>query len=171
MSDTIQVQGIAYYPCVKSVNKKSGKYSVDLVVDDKTSKQLVVLGLVPAQDKKGVDKAYEEHSGKVFKFHREPISSKGNNVGPPGVVDSQGNNVDCLVGNGSKVNVAFFVAKYLYEGEPGCFGYLNGIQVLDLVPYEFEGSSFDAIEGGYVADQQVDPVDQVEEEAQNGDAF
>lgn len=53
---------------------------------------------------------------------------------PPGVFDKYGQPLTALVGNGSKVKVAY--TENVYEGFGGGINlYLSGVQVIELVPY------------------------------------
>ena len=51
------------------------------------------------------------------------------------------------VGNGSKVNVSYFPKEYTVYGG-GVKGYLNAVQVVDLIEYATD--EFDVVQGGYV---------------------
>ena len=62
------------------------------------------------------------------------------------VKDSQRNPFpnDKLIGNGSKVNVSYFPKEYTVYGG-GVKGYLNAVQVVDLVEYKTD--DFDVVDG------------------------
>ena len=62
------------------------------------------------------------------------------------VKDSQRNPFpnDKLIGNGSKVNVSYFPKEYTVYGG-GVKGYLNAVQVVDLVEYKTD--AFDVVDG------------------------
>ena len=62
------------------------------------------------------------------------------------VKDSQRNPFpnDKLIGNGSKVNVSYFPKEYTVYGD-GVKGYLNAVQVVDLVEYKTD--DFDVVDG------------------------
>ena len=51
------------------------------------------------------------------------------------------------IGNGSKVNVSYFPKEYSVYGG-GVKGYLNAVQVVDLVEYSTD--DFGVVKGGYV---------------------
>ena len=51
------------------------------------------------------------------------------------------------IGNGSKVNASYFPKPYTQYGG-GVKGYLNAVQVVDLVEYNTD--EFDVVKGGYI---------------------
>jgi hypothetical protein len=71
------------------------------------------------------------------------------------VKDSQRNAFpsDKRVGNGSKVNVSYFPKEYTVYGG-GVKGYLNAVQVTDLVEYSMD--DFGVVEGGYTNNEVED---------------
>ena len=74
----------------------------------------------------------------------------------PFLADARGNKwpKDTLVGNGSKVKVAFSPNAYSTGSNSGTNLYLNGVQIIDLVPYKeasFEDLGFQQEEGFDVA--------------------
>lgn len=94
----------------------------------------------------------------IFTFKRSTINSNGRPVSRPIVVDSQRNAwpKELLIGNGSYGIVAFSPFTWRNKlGKCGVSLYLDGVQVLSHVPYEsFDAeSTFDVVEGGFVAPQ------------------
>jgi hypothetical protein len=92
-----------------------------------------------------------------FRFKRTETSAKGNLMSPPVIVDAKKNPwpADCLIGNGSKVKVAFTHWGWTEKrsGAKGISLTLESLQVLDLVPYErVDASSAFGEEEGYVAE-------------------
>ena len=66
---------------------------------------------------------------------------------PPSIVDADRNDITgTLIGNGSLVNVKFNEWQNPASGKTGL--YLNGLQVIQLIPYEKDGG-FEVIEGGF----------------------
>lgn len=67
----------------------------------------------------------------------------------PKVADAHGHYYDeedvPMVGNGSKIRIAYNMKPWEFGGKNGVKLYLQGVQILDLIPYE--GSMFDAEEG------------------------
>ena len=92
-----------------------------------------------------------------FSFKRTETSARGNTMSPPVVVDSKKNlwPVDCLIGNGSKVKVAFTAWGWTEKrsAAKGISLTLESVQVIDLVPYErIDAASAFGEEDGYVAE-------------------
>ena len=75
--------------------------------------------------------------------------SKDGTFRPMSVKDSERNEFPSnkRVGNGSKVNVSYFPKEYTVYGG-GVKGYLNAVQVVDLIEYATD--EFDVVKGGYV---------------------
>lgn len=161
MGTKVKVDGIAVYASVHAPNKVSGAYSVDLVVDAKTEAELTAAGLSPARTRTGELVQHNGYEGKVFRFKKKVRDSRGNELTPPGVFDSQGNVVPAsvMVGNGSKVRVYANVYSYKVPGGPsGVAGGLNNLQVIELKEY----ARLDKIEGGYVASAESDDDDAID---------
>ncbi len=97
-------------------------------------------------------------TGKLrFRFKRTETSAKGNLMSPPVIVDSKKNlwPADCLIGNGSKVKVAFTAWGWTEKrsGAKGVSLTLESLQVIDLVPYErVDAASAFGEEEGYVTE-------------------
>lgn len=92
-----------------------------------------------------------------FRFKRTETSAKGKLMSSPVIVDAKLNRwpADCLIGNGSKVKVAFTHWGWTEKrsGAKGISLTLESLQVLDLVPYErVDASSAFGEEEGYVAE-------------------
>lgn len=91
-----------------------------------------------------------------FRFKKKERTKKGQVLQAPTVYDSKKNPwpSDTLIGNGSKVKIAFHVWGWEDKfGKKGVSLSLEAVQVLDLVPYEKldPGSAFSE-ENGYVVD-------------------
>lgn len=97
-------------------------------------------------------------TGKLrFRFKRTETSARGNLMSPPVIVDAKKNPwpQDCLIGNGSKVKVAFTAWGWTEKrsGAKGISLTLESLQVLDLVAYErIDAASAFGEEEGYVAE-------------------
>lgn len=105
-------------------------WSLDLEVTDKERDRLKKEGLRPWH------RGGEEETN-IFKFVRKETSSKGKELGPPKVVDSNKNAWNNgEIGNGSLVKVSFFTYEHAMSKKAGLGKSLNAIQVVDLVPYE-----------------------------------
>lgn len=111
-------------------------WKIDLIVDDKEKERLEGLGL------KG--KATDANR---FTFKQKAVRKDGTENRPPNVVDAGKNPWpdDTLIGNGSKVKVAFTTYEHQMSKQYGLGKGLNAVQVLDLVPYSGGGgvSEFD----------------------------
>lgn len=131
------VKGKALYAFV---NKPSqfGDYSVDLVVDDKSAKTLTQAGL---KGKSAAEKVLpggetaDKYGPWVFKF-KQKVEGKQGTLPPPVVVDTAGKPVTALIGNGSEVIVQYRVGGWSFNNRKGVAGYLQAIQVTNLIPYE-----------------------------------
>jgi hypothetical protein len=91
-----------------------------------------------------------------FRFKKNETTKKGNLLSPPAVYDSHKNPWPdgVLIGNGSKVKVAFSVWGWEDKfGKKGVSLSFEALQVLDLVEYlrKDPGDAF-GVENGYVAD-------------------
>lgn len=153
------VQGKAYWASVQSPNTTFDPvYSIDLHVDIDTARKLKAEGLKVKKDDDG---------NLVVKFKRKAFKKDGSPMSKPTVVDRAKRPLTELIGNGSLVNVSYNVFDWSFGGKSGKSGGLNGVQVLDLIPYESkaaddfevleqEDSSF---EEGSPADFDDDPFD------------
>lgn len=99
------------------------------------------------------EKGREVPTGKVeFRFKRKELTAKGQIKSPPLVVDSKKNlwPPETLIGNGSKIKVAFSPWGWDMAGAKGMSLELEQIQVLELV--EYAGRDVDPFEeeDGYV---------------------
>lgn len=155
----VKVDGVAMYASVHTPNQHTGVFSVDLIVDDATSKKLQAVGLSPAKDKTGAKRSYEDvgHAGDVFRFKRKLQTASGTKLSPPKVVDSVGNDIpsNILIGNGSKVRVYGTAYEYNAPGKgKGIAAGLNTLQVIDLVKVEF----IDRVDGGFTVDASAAPT-------------
>lgn len=144
--ETMIVTGKAFYASVHRPNKGSGKYApkyeVQVVVDADTEAKLLKRGLKKAVHKDkdtGLTKfvSFEGTPGAVFKFYMDTATRDGSPQAPS-VVDAAGKPTKVLVGNGSVINASINVFDYT-NGAGGTSSRLNGIQIVELVPYEPKG--------------------------------
>ena len=102
------------------------------------------------------DKGRPVPTGKIrFNFKRKQELPRGGMKAAPVVVDSRKNlwPTDKLIGNGSKIKVAFSPWKWEGPSGKGMSLELESIQVLDLVSYDPEGTTdLFGEEDGYVLD-------------------
>lgn len=102
------------------------------------------------------DKGRPVKTGKLkFNFKRKEATSKGNIKSPPMVVDAKKNlwPTETLIGNGSKVKVAFSCWGWSGPSGKGMSMELESLQVLELVSYD-KPAAADAFaeEDGYVVE-------------------
>jgi hypothetical protein len=148
-----KVDGIAFYAKVSVPDEMSDAYSVDFIpLNDEENAKLVDAG---AQQAKRRDGSAVEHQGfegrPVYKIKRKTHTRAGDELGPPSVVDSQGNPIDVLIGNGSKVRVYGKAFNWNFKGKSGTGLGLNTVQVLELIEY----NTVDKVAGGFVANTEV----------------
>ena len=137
-------EGVAYWASVTSPNTRfEPVYSVDPVVDptvadDFENRGFKVKSLV----------VNNEEVGRAITIKRKVNGKKGSRPAPK-LFNKNKEQIDVLVGNGSKVKV-----QYDEWEIDNTFGHFKGLdfqamQVLDLVSFKSEdGSEFDSLEGG-----------------------
>lgn len=144
------VQGIAYWAKVREdvFDKKFNRWTIDVILDTKGVNKLKEAGLKP---KKNEDGKW------VFKFKRARIRKKdGVAKTPPVVVDEYNKPFTGLIGNGSVVNIQFTPIKYTEYGG-GITHDLQGVQVVDLVPYApADGAEFKALKEEVVEERAME---------------
>lgn len=129
-SDSFVLQGKAFYLNSARPNELSGKYQMDLCVDDATVERLTTLGIEVKN--KGDDR------GNFVTLKRSAETKDGKPMSGPRVIDSEKNEIpdDILVGNGSTVKVITNKFDWKFKGKTGVGLGLDTVQVLDLIPYE-----------------------------------
>ena len=138
------ISGEAYWAHVITPNTKfnpDGEWSVEICNLDATNKKIAEadgLTLKNKGDERG-----------DFVTLKQYARTKDGTFKPMSVKDAQRNPfpADKRVGNGSKVNASYYPKPYDQYGG-GVKGYLQGVQVVDLVEYNTD--DFDVVEGGYV---------------------
>ncbi len=148
-----KVDGIAFYAKLNTPDEMSGAYSIDFIPANETEeKKLLDVGATKATRRDG---SAVEHSGyegrSVFKIKRKTHTKAGEELGAPEVVDSQGNKVDVIIGNGSKVRVYGKAFSWNFKGKSGTGLGLNTVQVLSLIEY----AKVDKVAGGFVASTEI----------------
>ena len=89
-------EGIAYWASVTTPNTRfEPKYTIDLVVDDGTADQLRAEGIT----------VKDKDEGATVTIKRLVNGNNGMVRKAPKLMDRNKNELDCLVGNGSKVRV------------------------------------------------------------------
>ena len=141
------INGYAHWAKVYPSNANEGKYSIDIGLKNQSDIDfLTKLGLKvkdPVDDK--------DKRGKHITLKAYVKDYNGNETVLP-VVDSKLNPVsdNTLIGNGSEVNVEFYVKNYPKKSKvKGVYGYLCKVQIVDLV--EYQGGGLKAFDGGFTA--------------------
>jgi hypothetical protein len=150
------VDVIAFYAKVYQPDEMSDAYSIDAVADtEQAVKILESVGATPAVRRDGSPVEHQGFEGKpVYKIKRKTTTRSGESLGAPTVVDSQGNAITNLIGNGSRVRVYGKAFNWNFKGKSGTGLGLNTVQVIDLVEY----NTVSKVEGGFVAKTEV-PTD------------
>lgn len=168
-------QGIALYPWLTTPDKQfnpEGDYKVELKLDpnDPEVEKFIdgladdVKAYFTEAAKKDKSKAGLAKTARV-PVHADVERDTGQETGlvvvkfksgfKPGLFDSMGSPIvdDIKVGSGSIIRVAF--TKNFYDAFGGGMNlYLQQVQIIKFVEYNARGvSAFDAVEGGYQADQ------------------
>ena len=129
------ISGTAYWAKVHQPHfdqyNEQGIFSIDVTVDAKTKKQLQDLGLGPRIKNKG------DERNDFITIKRKYTRKDGKKTSAPRVVDSKKTPIspDDLIGNGSKVNVAFDTYDYNVGGNQGVGSSLKAVQVIKLIEY------------------------------------
>jgi hypothetical protein len=108
------------------------KYMVTILTDQDTAADLEAAGLKQSTDRAGNTK-YDEPA---FMFSKTAIRRKDGAANKaPKLIDSDGNPLDCLIGNGSNITVKVRPYSTAY----GTFGELVAVKVNELVDYDDSG--------------------------------
>lgn len=140
------IQGEAMWAQVQKLDKY-GNWVTDLVITEEDAKRLQNEGV--GHILLDGNKQPRMYNGKpVAKFKRpgKLFGDKPNQ--PPIIIDADEAPFSDLIGNGSKVLVQYHTQKYS-QPKPGIKAVLDGVQVLDLVPYGTPVSEFSKVQGGY----------------------
>ena len=137
-------EGLAYWASVTTPNTRfEPVYSVDLVVDDEVATDFENRGF-----RVKTLKINDEEIGKAITIKRKVNGKKGPRNAPK-LYNKNKEQIDVLIGNGSKVKV-----QYDEWEVSNSFGKFKGLdfqamQVLDLISYRTgDGEEFEAMEGG-----------------------
>jgi hypothetical protein len=134
------IQGKAYWASITTPNTKfEPVFSINLLVDEDIAQSFASKGY-------GI-KQMQEGPALVIKRKVAQKNGKLNKV--PKLLDSNNEELDVLVGNGSEVKVQY--REWETTNHYGSFKGLDlqAVQVLDLVPYGGGGDSADGAEFGY----------------------
>jgi len=144
------ISGDAYWAHIITPNTKfnpDGEWSIEVCNLDKANKK------VAETDGLTIKNKGDERGD--FVTLKQYARTKDGTPRAISVKDSQRNAFpsDKRVGNGSKVNVSYFPKEYTVYGG-GVKGYLNAVQVIDLVEYKTD--DFEVVQGGYVNNEAQD---------------
>ena len=144
------ISGDAYWAHVITPNTKfnpDGEWSIEVCNLDKANKKVAETAGLTIKNK-GDERG-------DFVTLKQYARTKDGTPRAISVKDSQRNAFpsDKRVGNGSKVNVSYFPKEYTVYGG-GVKGYLNAVQVTDLVEYSMD--DFGVVEGGYTNNEVED---------------
>jgi hypothetical protein len=144
------ISGEAYWAHVVTPNTKfnpDGEWSIEVCNLNAANKKI-------AQSDGLTIKNKEDERGD-FVTLKQYARSKDGAFRPMNVKDAERNPFPSnkRIGNGSKVNVSYYPKEYTVYGG-GVKGYLNGVQVIDLV--EYNADDFDVVPGGYVNENSSD---------------
>jgi len=138
-------EGIAYWASVTTPNTRfEPKYTIDLVVDDGTADQLRAEGIT----------VKDKDEGATVTIKRLVNGNNGMVRKAPKLMDRNKNELDCLVGNGSKVRVQAKPWKIDRNGQEFKGLELQAVQVLDLIQFSSgDGDEFDVLPGEEEVDE------------------
>lgn len=133
------VSGTAYWASVQAPNTHfDPKWTIELVVDKAEAAKLKdVMSAVTDNPKAQFQtiKKDEERGGWVVRIEQKCERADGTKNDPPRVVDSDGEPLDALVGNGSFVKVLYRAYKSTFKNKEYVKLGLKGVKVIELVPY------------------------------------
>ena len=115
-------------------------YKVDLILTKDQAERMAAVGFKIRTDKDG---------DKVLRVKKKTMTKSGTPMEPPSCVGPDGETVFTeRVGNGSVLNVSIF-AKYIeVSGTTYLPAYLNGVQVVNHVPYKGAADFADVSDSG-----------------------
>ena len=123
------VKGKAMWANITSPNTRfqPHKYGLTVLTDPDTSAKLEGMGLNQVRDRAGQPK-YDEPA---FTFSKRATRNDGTANAAPKLVDTDGNDLDVSVGNGSEVVVKIKP----YKNDYGQFAELMAVKVENLIEY------------------------------------
>ena len=139
-------EGTAMWASITTPNTRfEPKYSIDLVVDNEMAQAL---------KSEGYKVKFDKEEGPTITMKRNVNGPNGMIRKAPKLLDRNKNELDCLVGNGSKVRVQARPWEMVRNGQEFKGLELQAVQVLDLVQYSSgDGDEFDAIESEAEVDE------------------
>jgi hypothetical protein len=127
MEDYMIVEGNAYWASLVAPNTTyEPMYTINVVVDEATAKDFAERG----------HSIREMEEGPAVVIKRKVNGPNGMVRKAPRLLDADKNDVDVLVGNGSKVRVQYQEYDWTYNNKSGKGLDLQAVQIIDLVPYK-----------------------------------
>jgi hypothetical protein len=127
MEDYMIVEGNAYWASLIAPNTTfEPMYTINVVVDEATAKDFAERG----------HSVREMEEGPAVVIKRKVNGPNGMVRKAPRLLDADKNDVDVLVGNGSKVKVQYQEYDWTYNNKSGKGLDLQAVQIIDLVPYK-----------------------------------
>ena len=126
------IQGKAFRAAVKNPNTTfdpDGMWTVDVCNLDEANLNIANKDNLIVKNK-GDDR------GDFVTIKRKVMRKDGQRNRQPELIDGQKKTLDCMIGNGSLVNVLYSTYDWEYRGRKGTSADLRTVQVLDLVPYK-----------------------------------
>jgi ASC-1-like (ASCH) protein len=147
------ISGDAYWAHVITPNTKfnpDGEWSIEVCNLDDTNKKIA------KSDGLTIKNKGDERGD--FVTLKQYARTKDGTFRPMSVKDAQRNLFpnDKRVGNGSKINASYYPKEYTQYGG-GVKGYLQGVQIVNLVEYNTD--DFEVVEGGYVNNENSIPFE------------
>ena len=126
------IQGKAFWAAIKNPNTTfdpDGMWTVDVCNLDEANLNIANKDNLIVKNK-GDDR------GDFVTIKRKVMRKDGQRNRQPELIDGQKKTLDCMIGNGSLVNVLYSTYDWEYRGRKGTSADLRTVQVLDLVPYK-----------------------------------
>ena len=121
------VEGNAYWASLVAPNTTyEPMYTINVVVDEATAKDFAERG----------HSIREMEEGPAVVIKRKVNGPNGMVRKAPRLLDADKNDVDVLVGNGSKVRVQYQEYDWTYNNKSGKGLDLQAVQIINLVPYK-----------------------------------
>lgn len=136
---SVIITGKVYWACITNPNTTfEPAWLLDLCLTPET-KQVVEAVNLPIKNK-------DDDRGDFVTLKRKVLRKDGTKNEAPKVFDAQKNAWDDrLIGNGSVCNVKFVPFEWVVKGKAGVSGFLDSVQVVDLVSFSSDG--FEVTEG------------------------
>lgn len=135
----MKTKGKAYWAKVNTLDTKYNQWNILLHVDKEEAAKLKAVGL-----KVKVEEKDDELVRSVrFARYLKKRGTKGGQNPKPVVVDAELNEFTGLIGNGSEVIVLHKPYKWNNDFGSGVGSDLQGVQIVNLIPYESESTGSD----------------------------